>query len=160
MSARTDKTDLIMTAAFKPDTDNCILWRWGTRGYYGHGTIKIKGRTQAVGRLVCTLAYGAATADDITAAHTCDTPRCLNSRHLRWKAHSENTRESNKLTADQVAALISRYGVGKRCGGPVTQEEVGAEFGISQSYAGDIIRGKYRPARTTQAQREAAAGDE
>lgn len=76
--------------ALQTDTDACILWPYGRR-VRGYGAIAVNRRPQLVSRLVCERAHGA--GGQRLALHSCDTPACINKRHLSWGTQSDNVQQ-------------------------------------------------------------------
>lgn len=105
------------------NTDECILWPFGT-GYYGRVQIK-KGAKRAIAlahRLALELSGNAPPSPSHLACHApviCHDPSCINPRHLRWASHAENACDMKldgtvapgfactKLTKAQVRAIRS-----------------------------------------------------
>jgi len=118
-------------AAVQSDTDECILWPWGTTGA-GYPSLS----NALIHRVVCERAHG--PSNGLCAAHSCGTKACINPRHIRWATYRENNVERRdhgrmpfgeghgraKLTDTQVLAILKdprslntiarAYGVSKR----------------------------------------------
>lgn len=81
--------------------------------------------------------------------HACDNPPCTNPDHLLLGTHADNVRDKlereresrgvthglTTLTEDQVREIRARYSTGLE-----TQKALGAEFGVTQTTIGNIVR--------------------
>ena len=70
------------------ETDECILWPWGTQTGYGSF---FKDKKRALAHIfVCHGAHGEPPTTKHEVAHSCGVRKCINKRHLRWATKSEN----------------------------------------------------------------------
>jgi hypothetical protein len=145
------KMDFIVSLS-KLKTDTCVHWPWA-KGKAGYGMFGHDGKTYRVHRLVCALAHGDAPPDKPFALHSCDTPSCVNPRHLEWGDHAKNMldkvkrqraaygkRNGNGVLSDFDVSLIR----GLYENDNLTYHDLGEMFGVSRSYVGQIIRGEVR----------------
>lgn len=97
------------------ETDECVLWPF-CRDQLGYGMVSFKrggSKMRRAHNLVCELAHGPAPEGRTDAAHRCNTPACINKRHLRWANRSENladgvrppTYGNMKLTYEEVCRI-------------------------------------------------------
>lgn len=99
------------------ETDDCILWPFGSsRGY---GVTYIAPKNVFAHRYVCERKHGGAPFTEAQAAHICGQRKCVNWRHLRWATAKENTHDKyihgtmpmgehvglSKLDAEKVAYI-------------------------------------------------------
>lgn len=69
-------------------TETC--WNWtGTRGHYGHGSMKIDGKNIGAHRVSYTLSVGP-IPDGLVIDHICHNPSCVNPGHLRAVGQKQN----------------------------------------------------------------------
>ena len=124
-------------------TDSCWLWRGAIEGAgYGHFTIRrVHLRAHHVSWCI---ANGREPQGGLYIRHTCDVPNCVNPDHLRLGTHQENMqdkikrdRTGHKLKADDVRRIKVLLREKK-----LTKTAIGAMFGISDSFVGDISRGR------------------
>lgn len=88
----------------------CSLWN-GTRDKDGYGEVKVLGKKWRTHRLVFALSNGREARPDV--CHTCDTPPCVDERHLFEGTNKENLEDCvNK----------GRHAFGERAGNSVLTE--------------------------------------
>ena len=115
-----------IAAAILHDGDQCLHWPFGSSN--GYGSIRWKGKTIGVHRLICRLAHGIEPSPKHHAAHHCGDPSCCNPNCLRWATPAENSAdrlghgtaplgEKNgraKITDIQVQEIVRRLDNGNR----------------------------------------------
>ena len=136
--------------AFALDTDECILWPYGTMAS-GYGVVKKDGRSIGAHRLICIMEHGTPPVDRPEAGHRCGNAGCINKKHLRWISPAQNQ-------ADRIEHGTSnrgdRHGLAKlkssdipkirafRDGGSMTQREIADYFGVSVMTINRVCLGK------------------
>lgn len=133
-----------------PQTDECVLWPYGTSKGYGATSLGGKGRTSA-SRISLILHVGPPPEEGMHAAHDplkCNNPLCVNPRHLRWATAEDNIMDrvivgtisrgtsnaKSKLTEKQV--LVAYHA-------PQTEViKLSKEFGVHKKTLYSIRRGK------------------
>ena len=129
--------------------NECWLWH-GARMKDGYGNIKWDGAYWRAHRLAYYLEYGSVPAMRVIA-HTCDTPLCVNPRHLFLATHSENMAdmarkhrtkwerhpELTKITRSDASAMRAMYATGM-----YTQRQIQERYGLSQSHTSAILGGR------------------
>lgn len=132
--------------------DGCHLW---TRGqtHNGYGRFSVGSRTVRAHRYAYEAIHGPIPAG-LEILHACDTPLCVNDRHLSVGTQADNNADAvakgrarsargerhggAKLTEAAVAEIRSLYAAGG-----VTQQSLAARFGVSFQQISDIVRGRY-----------------
>jgi len=71
----------------------CWLWT-GAKMHKGYGQIFVNGSSKKATHISLELDGRPRPSKKSWALHSCDTPECVNPRHLRWGSASENTREA------------------------------------------------------------------
>lgn len=131
-----------------PDENGCMLWM-GAMLRTGYGSAWLGYKTISTHRLALWLSEGPPPGPKYEAAHSCRNRHCVAPAHLRWATRIENVhdqvrdetnpqgeRNTNaKLTAAQVAEIRRRYSEGG-----VTQGELAADYGVSDSNIGAVVR--------------------
>lgn len=133
-------------------TGECWIWQ-GCRGSKGYGTIwvgnKSDGRRKATHRVSWELVNGPIPAG-MYVCHKCDNPPCIRPDHLFIGSNADNMADMRakgrspkpvgsanpaaKLSESQVDEIRTRY-----ARGGITQESLGAEFGITQSAVSQAV---------------------
>jgi predicted XRE-type DNA-binding protein len=124
-------------------------WEWtATRNHSGYGQIRTRSKPRHAHRVSWEI-YRGPIGDGLHVLHRCDNRRCVNPDHLFLGTHVENMRDMNskgrgaiherhgsaKLTEAVVAEIRSLKGA-------MLQREIAAQFGISKSQVGNILRGE------------------
>lgn len=125
--------------------DGCWLWQGALRGK-GYGSFRI-GRKNHIASRVSYQLYKGDIPEGLVVCHRCNTPSCVNPKHLYLGTYSDNTQQAvkegrqfvasgekngqAKLTYDQVVAIRAdtRY-----------QREIAKDYGISQLHVSRIKR--------------------
>lgn len=129
----------------EPNT-GCWLWT-GALTDKGYGTLSVKNTTRHAHRYSYELNCGQ-IPDGLHVCHRCDTPCCVNPRHLFLGTHADNMRDmavkgrnrklsQRKLTAAAVLELRAMY-----LSGGFSQSDLAARFGVDQSAVSLIVRFK------------------
>ena len=72
------------------ETDDCVLWPFA-KGKGGYGVIGVSpGVVRGTHVVACEMRHGLPPTPAHEVAHSCQTPSCMNYRHLRWATHVEN----------------------------------------------------------------------
>jgi hypothetical protein len=125
----------------------CILWT-GATDKNGYGKLTVKYKDCRAHRLAYEQHIGP-IPEGLVVCHRCDTPACINPRHLILGTHADNIADRDakkrhvpapgdqngmaKLTDDDIRAIRSAKG---------SQSEIAAAFGICQQNVSQIKRGK------------------
>lgn len=126
--------DRFLAAGDFPDA--CVPWPFG-RTKRGYGTC---GRRNAAHRYAWEKTHGE-KAGRRCVRHTCDTPACVNPRHLLIGTHAQNSRDAvergrvsrgeqhthAKLTVPDVIAIRAAKAAGE------TDNAVAARYGVTRS---------------------------
>ncbi len=85
--------DRFWERVIRTSADDCWMWTGALAGK-GYGRILVNGKPRPAHQVAWELAHGAAFPEGREGCHTCDTPRCVNPRHIRPGTHSENLKEA------------------------------------------------------------------
>jgi len=142
------------------ETDDCVIWPHAVAGQRGYGRLHIGPRHAQHAFYTHRLALSRRIpppSEDAFALHgLCNTPRCMNYRHLRWGTPQENQADRHrdgtvlrgernpgvKLTDHEVEAIRARY-----VAGTVTQQALADEYGVAQSQISRIVHRRRRDER-------------
>jgi len=127
----------------------CWLWTGATVGHMGYGHFSLGQRLEMAHRASWTL-YRGPIPDGAWVLHTCDVPRCVNPDHLYIGDAKKNAQDKKDrgrevplrgdvngralVTWDQVRE-IRRL----RATTALTQDELGARFGLSRQAISRIV---------------------
>lgn len=133
--------------------NSCWLWT-SSRKKGGYGGISWKGKQDRAHRIAYSLTYGE-IPDGLYVLHECDNPPCCNPKHLFLGTHLENMQDRDRkgrninragedhpmcvLSDDQVTTIRLRYASGE-----FSLKQIGAEYNVSETLIGLIIRYKLR----------------
>lgn len=132
-------------------TSEC--WNWtGAKNGDGYPYTNLRGQILRGNRLFWMLANRRSIPHDRLACHSCDNRACVNPAHLWLGTLTDNNRDraakgrsrdqrgtkNNQAKLDDSKAIEIRrlYKAG------LLQREIGAQFGITQTMVGRIVRGK------------------
>jgi hypothetical protein len=129
--------------------EGCWLWT-GALTKQGYGAMRIGEIYVLASRFSCVI-HGLGDPRELFACHKCDTPACVNPRHLFLGTNADNTRdrtlkgrsakgERNSvyaravMTPEKVREMREAYRVGG-----CSYLSLGKRFGVSQSAVGLIV---------------------
>lgn len=121
----------------RDDETGCLLWTAGT-GRFGYGRFAIRGINCRAHRVAWEMENGPIPPGGLVL-HTCDTPPCVEARHLYLGDHGDNERD---------AVSRNRHGNKKK-----TRCSMGHTFSESNTYR----YGTHRGCRICRARRSVAA---
>jgi hypothetical protein len=124
--------------------NECWLWKAATYNH-GYGVFNWEGKKHAASRIMWQIANGREIPVGLQVCHSCDTPLCVNPRHLWLGSIQDNMRDmhlkrrtATSLTHEQVreirAALKKPYnGIGV---------QLAIKYRVSRSVISSIRRGQ------------------
>lgn len=134
-----------LTEAVNCDTDECIIWPYGTAKGYGMVNRSRFGSSRAHAATLILSGSPRPPAPINHALHSCPggaNRACCNLRHLRWGTNKDNIddllaetgRHGNAvLTPDQVRVIRTS---------PLTATSLGIEYGVNRHTIADVRNGK------------------
>ena len=128
-------------------TDGCWLWTGG-KNSQGYGQVKINGRITPAHHIAVRLQ---GLEIDGILLHSCDTPACVNPRHLSLGTNADNSSDmvakgrslrgernhKAKLSATDVRSIRAWHSQGN-----VTKKTIAKEYGVSDTLISFIISRK------------------
>ncbi len=129
--------------------EDCWFWLAGkTSAGYGH--FAFRGKLMYAHRFAFWITTGV-WPGELYCCHSCDNPGCVNPAHLFLGTCLENMQDAvskgrmaygekhglSKLDEEEVCQIRSRYAAGG-----VSQEQLGAEFGVCQPDISQIVNRK------------------
>lgn len=133
-----------------PDT-GCWMWNRSKGSVYG--TTRYNGRHEAAHRVYYAHYVGPVPAG-MVVMHQCDTPKCVNPKHLQLGTHGENMwdrdrkgRQNANPGHEHATSVITKLGVravfALRDAGWL-QSDIAEMFGVSRANISQILGGKRR----------------
>lgn len=127
--------------------DEC--WPWmGAKFLDGYGSIWFRGGNRRASRILCQI-LGHELLSDIAVLHRCDSPPCMNPRHLFFGTRADNCRDmgrkgraekgSKKWCAKLTETDIPKIRALRRQG--LFYREIAKQFAVHPVTIGDIFRG-------------------
>jgi hypothetical protein len=127
-------------------------WLWGkSLDTHGYGQCSIAGKRGLAHRAVFRLATGIDPAGRVVM-HTCDTPACVNPKHLKLGTQLDNIRDRvrkgrsgaargdnapwSKLSSDKVKTLRRRFDGGE------CRSDLARAYGISKTQMYRVVKGE------------------
>ena len=124
-------------------SDMCILWPFSKLAD-GYGSVRFHGKVHRAHRVAFFIANG--HWPNQMSRHTCDTPLCINPRHLLEGSNADNTHDkvsrnrvkrgestcASKLTEDMVRQIRKEHATS-------TNRKLAAKFGVVNSTIFQIV---------------------
>ncbi len=85
--------------------DDCWLWV-GARSSAGYGQLRVDGKALLAHRIISEVAHG--DPGGLFCLHSCDTPSCVNPRHLRWGTAKDNMADRKDRGRENYPPLRSK----------------------------------------------------
>ncbi len=132
-------------------SDHCWLWRGGSFTKKGYGLFYARqagtnsGCTSERAHRVSYAIYNGPIASGELVLHSCDTPACVNPKHLRIGTALENTLEAfrkGRLKAPKIESRLTDAQVREIRTSTLPDGVIGSRFGISRNYVSCIQRGR------------------
>lgn len=129
-------------------SDDCLFWPF-SRNPQGYGLVRLNQKTFLAHRIMCALSHGD-TLEKLDAAHSCGKGHegCVNPSHIRWDTRSGNFADKlehgtdNRGEKSPVSKLLqSEVEEIRRLRGKLTQPEIAAIYGVTQSNVSKIQTG-------------------
>jgi hypothetical protein len=137
----TKDQDRFLVKADRTNPGGCWNWTACKSPDSGYGEFRLRGKSWYAHRAAYDLFRGP-LVDGMFVCHSCDNRACVNPAHLFLGTHADNmadmvakgrSKRSSVLTEDQVRAIRSSSR---------TTRDLAREFGVSQTLAWAIKRGK------------------
>lgn len=130
------------------ETDKCIEWCVGKPNKGGYYYVRVGYRNEGVHRIAFEYHHGKLGVGEVVR-HECDTPNCINPKHLIKGSQQDNmtdkvkrnrqrrgeTSNFSQLTEDIVLEI-------REIGNSLYQKDIAERFNISQSLVSQILRRK------------------
>ena len=125
--------------------DECWLWT----GYIekGYGQFYLADAMRGAHELAVTFTTGEVRGEGMDTCHSCHNPPCCNPSHLRFDTRAANVADMLKagrsnfhtaITPDVIQEISERRERG------ASQKRLAMEYGVSDGYISEIVRGKRR----------------
>jgi hypothetical protein len=143
------KTKKHFAQLLQVETDDCVIWQMG-KSKFGYGKLRMYGKNQHAHRLALIAKKGlSAHKDRKYACHRCNTPACMNYRHLYWGTASENMLDRRNVGTniaakgeEQGSSKLKKLQVINIRNDDRLQSVIAIEYNVSQSTISNIKRGK------------------
>jgi hypothetical protein len=140
----------------------CLIWKNG-KDPDGYGVTSVKNKTRRVHKLVYEIYHGK-VREGMCVCHTCDTPSCVNIKHLYQGTHKENVadRETRNRSNRRHGATsnLCRYddetiaSVRRMHAQGHSNREISNITGLRIAYVWALVTGRKRRPRNTPADGE------
>ena len=142
--------DIFISHVTPKGTDDCWLWegcKWGKD--YGSGWIN--GHKDGAHRVAYQLFVGE-IPDGLEVMHSCNTPMCVNPKHLSLGTHAQNMAQTAKRRKSMSPARGTRHGLAKLTDEKAEQarqlsrqglsfKRIGVMLGVSGTSIRNVVRG-------------------
>ncbi len=136
--------------------NGCLAWKRG-KFQFGHGAVKVDGKTKKAHRVAWEQAHGTPVPEGLFLCHRCDNPSCVNVEHLFLGTLTDNNndRDAKGRAAHQHGEA---HGMCRLTDSEVDEirklktvlpiKRIAALYGISRGHASDLINGRKRAHKT------------
>lgn len=150
-----DLMDNLFARCMPEPMSGCWLWM-GSLDTWGYGSIRFRGTTKKVTRVIAEKLYGADAIKGMDICHRCDQRSCINPDHLFLGTRADNMADmarkgrgngskirgdnhaTRKVSSEQVLEI-------RRLHGTMTNRKLAALYGLSYGgLQGIIYRGSWR----------------